>query len=180
MVGSLSWVTALNCPFPAVPFAASENIDGLYCRVRVSYASEIQQQQDWSRIYGPYTASVANRSGQLGCTQEGSNKVNCLATLPCDFSVQLSGGRSCPSDAVLWTEGGFNEAILPFGGSCQYLLALDLQQNIVSGAGISVEPFCTTNGDIPPGKVIIVNALLIICACWVLFVAIGEIRFYVS
>ncbi|KAF4728939.1 hypothetical protein FOZ62_008702, partial [Perkinsus olseni] len=106
MVGSLSWVTTLNCPFPAVPFAASENIDGLYCRVRVSYASEIQQQQDWSRIYGPYTASVANRDGQLGCTQEGSNKVNCLATLPCDFSVQLSGGNSCPSDAILWTEGG--------------------------------------------------------------------------
>ncbi|KAF4752437.1 hypothetical protein FOZ62_015574, partial [Perkinsus olseni] len=180
MVGSLSWVTALNCPFPAVPFAASENIDGLYCRVRVSYASAIQQQQDWSRIYGPYTASVANRDGQLGCTQEGSNKVNCLATLPCDFSVQLSGGSSCPSDAILWTEGGFNDAILPFGGSCQYLLALDLQQNLVSGAGISVEPFCTTNGDIPPGKVIIANALLIICACWVLFVAIGEIRFYVN
>ncbi|EER17403.1 hypothetical protein Pmar_PMAR022353 [Perkinsus marinus ATCC 50983] len=180
MVGSFGWVTALNCPFPAVPFAATENIDGLYCRVRVSYASSIQLQQDWSRIYAPFTASVEDSSGSLGCRQEGSNEVNCLSTLPCDFTVQLSGGSSCPSDAILWTQGGTNDVILPFDGSCRYLLALDLQQSFVSGAGISVEPFCTTDGEVPPGKVIIANALLILCAGWIIFVVIGEIRFYVN
>lgn len=50
-----------------MPFAATENIDGLYCRVRVSYASSIQLQQDWSRIYAPFTASVEDSSGSLGC-----------------------------------------------------------------------------------------------------------------
>lgn len=91
-----------------------------------------------------------------------------------------------------------NDDILPFDGSCRYLLALDLQQSFVSGAGISVEPFCTTDGEVPPGKVrkffccgffsagsvtfqvIIANALLILCAGWIIFVVIGEIRFYVG
>ncbi|KAF4669735.1 hypothetical protein FOL47_002385 [Perkinsus chesapeaki] len=181
MVGSINWITALNCPYPAIPFAASENIDGLYCRVRVSYSSVTQQQQDWATIYSPYTTSVANRNGNLGCTQISNNEVSCLSAIPCDFAVQLSSdGTSCPANTILWTEGEFNDNILPFGGSCQYLLALDLQQYLVSGAGISVEPFCTANGDVPPGKVIIANALLVLCAGWVIFIVIGEIRVYVK